>query len=76
MSEEFTHTIVAHQYRDGMHEYEERFVKYGVLEAISGSDEYDGEWREEYGGRFMRSFIVGYLTEEQADLVREWKVIY
>lgn len=75
MSEEYTHTIVAHQYRDGMHEYEERFVEYGVLEATSGSDEYDGEWRDD-GGRMMRSFIVGHLTEEQADLVRKWKVIY
>ena len=58
-----------------MHEYEERFVHNGVLESFSGSDEYDGEWRED-GERMMRSYIVGYLTEEQAKLVRRWKVIY
>jgi len=75
LSEEFTHTIVAHQYRDGMHEYEERFVHHGVLESFSGSDEYDGEWHED-GERMMRSYIIGYLTQEQADLVRKWKVIY
>ena len=74
MSEHHTHTIVVHQYRDGMHEYEERFVQHGVLEAISGSDEYDGVWRED-GERMMRSYIIGYLTTEQARMVRNLGVI-
>lgn len=69
MSEHHTHTIVAYQYKDGMHEYEERCVQHGVLEAISGSDEYDGVWRED-GERMMRSYIIGYLTTEQAQMVR------
>jgi len=79
LSEEFTHTIVAHQYRVWPHEYEERYIQHGVLEETSVSDDndvvYDGEWRDD-GERMMRSFIVGYLTEEQADLIRKWKVIY
>ena len=74
ITELHTHTIVAHQYRDGMHEYEERFVEHGVLEAISGSEEYDGEWRED-GERKMRSYIIGYLTTDQAQMVRDLGVI-
>ena len=71
-----THTIVAYEYRDGMHEYQERCVQHGVLTKPSqfGHVEYDGVWRED-GERMMRSYIIGYLTTEQAQMVRNLGVI-
>tara|TARA_R100001443_G_scaffold111301_1_gene123984 strand:+ start:169 stop:378 length:210 start_codon:yes stop_codon:yes gene_type:complete len=54
------YTIVIYHYRDGMREYEEQFVRAGIL---TDDDLPTDEW--EYGERIVNGYVVGYLTSAQ-----------